>query len=169
MGRLAVRALRVVLAVALAGSVFVQAVMVPLFWADLDDAPAGVRLPVVALVFVGVVTMQVVGVCVWRLVTMVRRGTVFSPAAFRYVDAIGAAVAASVSVPFGIALSLALYNRTTTTADEVAPGVVLLLCGAGVVVAGVALLVLVLRTLLVQAAAHETELHELHAELSEVI
>jgi hypothetical protein len=36
-------------------------------------------------------------VCVRRLVTMVRRGTVFSPAAFRYADVmIGAIVSADV-------------------------------------------------------------------------
>ena len=44
----------------------------------------------------GLVTVQVTLVCVWRLVTMVRRGTVFSHAAFRYVDiVIGAVVAAA--------------------------------------------------------------------------
>jgi hypothetical protein len=100
---------------------------------------------------------------------MVRRGTVFSPAAFRYVDLIVGAVAVAALVPLGIAISLAAYNRTTSTADEVAPGVVLLFCGASVVVAGVALLVLVLRTLLAQAVAHDAELHQLHAELREVI
>ena len=43
MGRLTVLALRVVLAIALAGSLLVQTVMVPLLWVDLDEAPAGVR------------------------------------------------------------------------------------------------------------------------------
>jgi hypothetical protein len=158
MGDVTVRALRVVLVLALAGSVFVEAVMVPLFWQDLDDAPAGVRAPVVALVVLGVLMMQVVGVCVWRLLTLVRRGTVFSPAAFRYVDLVTGAIAVASVVPLGIAVALAAYNRTTTTADEVAPGVVLLFCGAAVVTAGVALLVAVLRRLLVQAAASEAEL-----------
>lgn len=158
MGDVTVRALRVVLVLALAGSVFMEAVMVPLFWQDLDDAPAGVRAPVVALVVLGVLMMQVVGVCVWRLLTLVRRGTVFSPAAFRYVDLVTGAIAVAAVVPLGIAVALAAYNRTTTTADEVAPGVVLLFCGAAVVTAGVALLVAVLRRLLVQAAASEAEL-----------
>ena len=45
----------------------------------------------------GMVTVQVAVVCVWQLVAMVRRGTVFSPAAFRYVDiVIGAIVAGGV-------------------------------------------------------------------------
>ena len=47
MGKLTLLALRIVLAMVLAGSLFVQAVMVPLFWQDLDEAPAGVRIPVV--------------------------------------------------------------------------------------------------------------------------
>ncbi len=60
MGTLTVRALRVVLAAMLAGSLFVQVVMVPLFWQDLDDASAGVRVPVVAIVVLGIVCVQVV-------------------------------------------------------------------------------------------------------------
>ena len=86
MGNLTVLALRAVLAMVLAGTLFVQVVMAPLLWADLDEVPAGVRVPVVVIVILGIVTMQVTAVCVWRLLTMVRRGTVFSHAAFRYVD-----------------------------------------------------------------------------------
>ena len=69
MGKLTVLALRIVLAIAFAGSLFVQAVMVPLFWADLEEAPAEVRVPVVVIVTLGIVTMQVTAVCVWRLLT----------------------------------------------------------------------------------------------------
>lgn len=95
MGKVAVLALRVVLAFGLAGSLFVQAVMVPLLAVDLDEAPAAVRVPVIMIVLLGVVTCQVTMVCVWRLLTMVRRGTVFSHAAFRYVDVVLGAVAAA--------------------------------------------------------------------------
>src|SRR5689334_20986910 len=103
MGKLAVLALRVVLAVALAGSLAVQGVMVPLFWADLDEAPAGVRVPVVVIVVLGIVTMQVTAVCVWRLLTMVRRGTVFSTASFRYVGIVIGAIAAASVLTFALA------------------------------------------------------------------
>ncbi|CAM5642611.1 Transmembrane transporter OS=Streptomyces glaucescens OX=1907 GN=SGLAU_14790 PE=4 SV=1 [Streptomyces glaucescens] len=44
---------------------FVQAVMVPLLAADLRDF--GLRTPVIVIVLLGVVTAQVVLVCVWRL------------------------------------------------------------------------------------------------------
>ena len=162
MGSLTVLALRIVLAIALAGSVFVQAVMLPLLWVDLDEAPATVRAPLVVIVFLGIVTMQVSAVCVWRLLTMVRRGTVFSPAAFRYVDIVFGALAAASLLTFGMAVTLA-------PGEAVAPGVVGLICGLSVVVAGVALVVLVLRMLLAQAVARDAEADHLQAELDEVI
>jgi DUF2975 family protein len=162
MGNLAVLALRVVLAMGLVGSLFVQGVMVPLLAKDLDEAPAGVRVPVVVIVLLGIGTIQVSMVCVWRLLTMVRRGTVFSHAAFRYVDVvIGAAVVASLLM-FGLGVTLA-------PGEAVAPGIVLLIGGAAVLIAGVALLVLVLRTLLAQAVARDAEAQHLQAELDEVI
>ena len=162
MGKLTVLALRIVLAIALAGSLFVQAVMVPLFWVDLEEAPAGVRVPVVVIVLLGIVTMQVTAVCVWRLLTMVRRGTVFSHAAFRYVDIVIGAIAAASILTFGLAVTLA-------PGEAVPPGMVLLICGASLIVAGVALVVLVLRMLLAQAVARDTEAQHLQAELDEVI
>jgi len=162
MGQLTVLALRIVLAIALAGSLFVQTVMVPLFWADLDEAPAGVRISLVVIVILGIVTMQVTAVCVWRLLTMIRRGTVFSPAAFRYVDIVIGAVSAASLLTFGLAVTLA-------PGEAVAPGIVLLICGASLVVAGVALIVLVLRMLLAQAVALDAEAHHLKSELDEVI
>jgi hypothetical protein len=162
MGNLALLALRMVLAVGLAGSLFVQAVMVPLLVGDLDEAPAAVRIPVVVIVLVGVVTTQVTMVCVWRLLTMVRRGTVFSHGAFRYVDVVIGAVAVASLLTFALGATLA-------PGEAVAPGIVLLIGGAGVMVAGVALLVLVLRMLLAQAVARDAEAQHLQAELNEVI
>jgi len=162
MGRSTVLALRVVLALALVGSLFVQAVMVPLFWADLDEAPTGVRVPVIVIVVLGIVTMQVTGVCIWRLLTMVRRGTVFSLAAFRYVDVVVGAIATASALTFALGVVLA-------PGEAVAPGVVLLVGGVATVVAGVALVVLVLRMLLAQAVATTVEAHQLRAELDEVI
>jgi hypothetical protein len=162
MGHLTVLALRVVIAIALAGSLFVQAVMVPLLWIDLDDAPAAARTSVIVIVVLGIVTMQVTAVCVWRLLTMVRRGTVFSHAAFRYVDIVIGAIAAASLLTFAMAVTLA-------PGEAVAPGIVGLICGIALVVAGVALVVLVLRMLLAQAVALDATAHHLQAELDEVI
>jgi hypothetical protein len=165
MGQLTVLALRVVLAMALAGSLFVQAVMVPLLANDLDEldpAYAYLRIWLIVLPFLGIVTVQVVCVCVWRLVTMVRRGTVFSHAAFRYVDIVIGAVTVASVLTFALGVLLA-------PGEAVPPGLVLLIGGAGVLVAGIALIVLVLRMLLAQAVARDAEAHGLQAELDEVI
>jgi hypothetical protein len=166
MGKLTVLALRIVLALALAGSVFVQAVMVPLLARDLNEdfSPdiAAVSTPVIVIVLLGIVTIQVTMVCVWRLLTMVRRGTVFSHAAFRYVDVVAGAVAAASLLTFGLGVLLA-------PGESVAPGVVLRIGGAGVLVAGVALVVVVLRMLLAQAVARDAEAKHLQDELDEVI
>ncbi|AIR98941.1 DUF2975 domain-containing protein [Streptomyces glaucescens] len=160
MGRLTVLALRAVLGALLAGSVFVQAVMVPLLAADLRDF--GLRTPVVVIVLLGVVAAQVVLVCVWRLVTMVRRGTVFSHGAFRYVHTVIGAVTAAALLVFALGVVLA-------PGEDVAPGVVLLIGGVGVAVLGVALIVLVLRMLLAQAVDRDAEAARMRAELAEVI
>ena len=165
MGSVTILVLRIVLVMGLAGSLFVQAVMAPLFAADLNELNpdyAYLRTPLLLIAVLGIVTVQVVMVCVWRLVTMVRRRTVFSDAAFRYVDVVIGAVAAASLLTFGLGLTLA-------PGEAVAPGIVLLIGGAGVLVAGVALVVLVLRMLLAQAVARDAEAHHLQAELDEVI
>ena len=162
MGKLTVLALRIVLAMVLAGSLFVQAVMMPLLWTDLEEAPAAARTSLIVIVILGIVTVQVTALCVWRLLTMVRRGTVFSHAAFRYVDIVFGAIATASLLTFAMGVVLA-------PGEAVAPGIVLLVGGAGVMIAGVALIVMVLRMLLAQAVARDVEANHLRAELDEVI
>ncbi|MCM0616215.1 DUF2975 domain-containing protein [Arthrobacter sp. TS-15] len=163
MGKLTILALRVVIALVLAGSLFVQVRMVPLLSTDLVEAgaPDGPRIALLAIVVLGILCVQVVAVCVWRLLTMVRRGTVFSHRAFRFVDVIFGAIAIASVLMFGIAVILA--------PGEIAPGVVLLICGAALLIGGVALVVLVMRTLLAQAVARDAEAEHLRSELDEVI
>jgi hypothetical protein len=165
MGRLTVPALRVVLVLLLAGSVVVQTVMVALLARDLEDLDtdlAYLRTPILVITVLGVVTIEVVLLCVWRLLTMVQRGTVFSHAAFRYVHIVIGAIVAAAALLLALAVVLA-------PGEAVAPGVVLLLCGAVLAVLGVALVVLVLRMLLAQAVAREVEAAQMQAELDEVI
>ncbi|MFJ8929881.1 DUF2975 domain-containing protein [Streptomyces sp. NPDC102364] len=163
MGKLTVRALRAVLVVVLAGTVFVQASMAWVLVSGND--PEDGTLPLTALrviTILGMVTAQVALVCVWRLVAMVRRGTVFSDAAFRYVDGvIGAIVSAAV-----LWFTVTAVNAPGQRED---PGVTLIMGGIGLAVLGVALIVLVLRLLLAQAVARDVEATELRAELDEVI
>ena len=149
-----VTATRIILALGLAGSLFVQAVLVPLLYLDLEGAPAPVRLQVVTIIALGIVAIQVVMVCTWRLLTLVGRDEVFSPLSFRYVDVISAAVATG--------LLLFWLGAVAAPGDEVAPGMVLLIGGAGGLALGAALVVRVMRALLRQAV-------EMRAELAEVI
>ncbi|MFB7655215.1 MULTISPECIES: DUF2975 domain-containing protein [unclassified Streptomyces] len=163
MGRLTVLALRAVLAALLAGSVFVQTVMAALLAADLDGGDlAARRVPIVVIVVLGVMTVEAVLLSTWRLVTMVRRGTVFSHAAFRYVHVVMGAFAAAGVLVCALGVVLA-------PGEAVAPGVVLLLCGVALAAFGVALVVLVMRVLLAQAVARDAEASQMQAELNGVI
>jgi len=163
MGRLTVRALRAVLAVVLTGTVLIQVLMVWTLISGNDPEDGSVPLTSMRLITIlGMVTVQVALVCVWRLVTMVRRGTVFSHAAFRYVDIVIGAIVAAALVWFAVTAINAPGQR-----DD--PGVTLIMGGIGVAILGVALIVLVLRMLLAQAVARDIEATQLKAELNEVI
>ena len=163
MGKLTVYALRAVLVLVLAGTVLLQALMA---WtlASGNDPEDG-TLPLTALrviTILGMISVQVIGVCVWRLVTMARRETVFSPAAFRYVDIVIGAIVAAALVWFAVTAVNAPGQR-----DD--PGVTIIMGGIGVAILGVALIVLVLRALLAQAVARDGEATQLQAELNQVI
>ncbi|MCA1219762.1 DUF2975 domain-containing protein [Streptomyces sp. 8L] len=163
MGKLTMRALRALLAVVLAGTVCVQALMV---WTLVSGSdPEDGSLPLTALrviTILGMVSVQVALVCVGRLVTMVRRGTVFSHAAFRYVDGVIGAIVAAALLWFAVTAVNAPGQR-----DD--PGVTVIMGGIGVAILGVALIVLVLRMLLAQAVARDVEATMMRAELDEVI
>ncbi|MDX3453353.1 DUF2975 domain-containing protein [Streptomyces sp. ME02-8801-2C] len=163
MGQLTVRALRAVLVVVLAGTVFVQAGMVWVLVSGND--PEDGSLPLTALrviTILGMLAAQVALVCVWRLVTMVRRETVFSHAAFRYVDGVIGAIVAAALLWFTVTALNAPGQR-----DD--PGVSVIMAGVGLAILGVALIVLVLRMLLAQAVARDVEASRMQAELDEVI
>ncbi len=163
MGKLTVGALRAVLVVVLAGTLFVQAGMVWALVSGSDPEDGSLPLtPLRMITILGMVSVQVALLCVWRLVTMVRRGTVFSHAAFRYVDTVIGAIVAAALVWFAVTV----LNAPGQRAD---PGVTLIMGGVGVAILGVALLVLVLRMLLAQAVARDGEAAQLQAELDEVI
>ena len=163
MGKLAVWALRAILTVVLAGTVVIQAGMV---WTLVSgNDPEDGSLPLTAFrvsTILGMITVQVALVCVWRLVAMVRRGTVFSSASFRYVDVIIGAIVAAALVWFAVTI----INAPGQRAD---PGVSVIMAGIGLGLLGVALIVYLLRTLLAQAVARDVEATQLRAELDEVI
>ncbi|WP_456285824.1 DUF2975 domain-containing protein [Microbacterium sp. JZ70] len=161
MSRATILILRVVIALALAGSVVVQAFLLPLIWVDLEGVETASRAAFVVILGLGVATMQVFGVCVWQLLTRVRRGSIFSESSFRYVDVIIGAIAAAALLAFALAILLA--------PGSAAPGLVGLVCGASLVLGGMALLVVVMKALLRQAIAREHEAQALRDELGEVI
>ncbi|MFD5069206.1 DUF2975 domain-containing protein [Streptomyces sp. NPDC087866] len=163
MGRLTVGTLRALLVVVFAGTLSVQAGMVWTLISGNDPEDGSVPLtPMRVLTILGMVTVQVVVVCVWRLVAMVRRGTVFSHAAFRYVDGVIGAITSASLVWFAV-------TGVNAPGQREDPGVTVIMAGVGVGILGVALIVLVLRTLLAQAVARDTEAAKMQAELDEVI
>lgn len=154
--------LRVVIALALVGSVAVQALIVPLLWLDLAGEELWGRIAFVSIVVLGVGTLQVFGICVWLLLTKVRRGSIFSTSSFRYIDVIIGAILVAAALLWILAAILA--------PGSAAPGLVALIGGAGVVLAGVALLVVVMKALLRQAIDRDVEAQALRSELdNEVI
>ncbi|UPL14360.1 DUF2975 domain-containing protein [Microbacterium galbinum] len=161
MGTATIAALRVVIALALIGSLIVQTVGVPLVWSDLEGAELWGRIALVIIAVLGVATLQVFGVCVWMLLTKVRRGSIFRPSSFRYVDVIIGAILAAAVLAWILAALLA--------PGDAAPGIIALIGGIGVVLAGMALLVVVMKALLRQAIARDAEAMALRSELDDEV
>ncbi|WP_091229072.1 DUF2975 domain-containing protein [Microbacterium sp. 3J1] len=162
MAKSTVIVLQVVIALALLGSLVVQTVIMPLVWIDLEGEVLWGRIALVTIAVLGIVTLQVFAVCVWMLLTKIRRGSIFSPTSFRYVDVIIGAIAAAAVLMLVLAVLLA--------PGSVAPGVVALVCGAALVLGGIALLVVVMKALLRQAIDRDVEAQALRSELdNEVI
>ncbi|WP_019136742.1 DUF2975 domain-containing protein [Cellulomonas massiliensis] len=164
MGAWTIRVLRLVLAGLLLGLVAVQAGVLPALARDLEEVPelASARWLVAGLCIAGLVAVEVVLVCVWRLLTLVRRDAVFSVAAFRWVDAVAWASLAAAACAFVLGLVLA-------PGDVAPPGFVLIVGLAGAGALAVALVVVVLRLLLAKAVALDATATTLRAELDEVI
>ncbi len=145
--------LRVLLVVAFAVLTFAQLRAVPAIYDDwVRDAPEAAvpRWPmlVVALLLLG--TVQVLVVCMWRLLTMVAGHRIFSQASSAWVDAVVGVLAAA------CALVLAGFVHALLLAEGATLPVVLLLLE--IVAAVVCLLMVVMRALLRQAASLQSEL-----------
>lgn len=163
MGKLTVLALRAVLVGVLASTVFAQASLLWVLISGSDPESGSLPLgPLRVIVILGAVTAQVVVTCVWRLVTMARRGTVFSGAAFRYVDTMIGAITAGALLWFALTALMVPSHPDS-------PGITGIMGGIGMAMLGGALIVLVLRALLAQAVARDGEAAQMRAELDEVI
>jgi hypothetical protein len=142
----------VLLALLLACQVFVvPAVAAQSAWRYHEIAYLQVPGIVVGILFL--VCVQIVLVCVWRLLSLVRADAIFSQSAFPDVDvSLGAVAGATVLV--AIALVTLLLSGVMTPS-------IALLCVLGIVVgAGLSLLIVVLRGLLRKAWQLEQDLSE---------
>lgn len=168
MNPLATKLLRLVIVLLLLGIGVAQFAVLPELAASLAHLypeAADLRSPALVVSIIGLVPAQVVLLCVWRLLTLVRRDAVFSPAAFRWVDAIiWAAFAACL-----LAIGLFAWLTGSTLDSGMQPGIALALLGCVVVAGGVGLLVVVLRGLLAKAVGWKGEAAVLQAELDEVV
>ncbi len=150
----AVDVLRVLLGMVLLFILFLQLVGLP--WAsgelaaELPDE-AFMRWPILILSIIGLACVQAGLVCVFQLLGFTRKGEVFSPRALRWVNGIiGASLAGSV-----VCLATMIYQSFTVGG----PFLFALLLVLGVLVGiGMALLVSVMRTLLVQATTLRSEM-----------
>ena len=145
MGRLTIAALQAILTLVFVGTVVVQVAMLWVIISGNDPEDGSAALTTMRVItLLGMVVVQVIIACVWRLVTMVRRGTLFSSRAFRYVDLITGAIVATALLWFTVAAVNAPGQR-----DD--PGVTVIMAGVGAAILGVALIVHILRMLLAQA------------------
>lgn len=145
--------LRAVLALLLALLVMLQTFSFPGQWAYLAEQHpehADLRWPLTAFTAVLLLCVEVVVVCTWQLLTMVRRDVIFTERALRYVDVIVGAVATAWLVAAGGAL-WAVWG-----ADD--PGTPLLLFVLLLVGGAFGLVVVVMRELLRQATSLRSEL-----------
>jgi len=165
MGKFSIVGLKVVLALILAGTLFVQLFMIPMIL--IHEAPENgtdkfYQASFLGYLFVAGLNIETCVYCVWKLATRVKRGTVFDPASLGFVTPIIIAFA------IGSVATLAL-GVIFAASTEIAPGAVLLVGGAGLLMIGISIIVLVLRQLLEQAAMTQAQAAELRDELGGVI
>lgn len=124
----------------------------------LSGEPAAVRIPVQIALSVVILCVLAVIVCIWRLLTLLRRDRIFSGASRRWVDAIVWALGIGWSVLAVLAITATSIIYFTPELRD--PGVPMVLFGIVVLAAVPVLLMLVMRGLLRQATDYRAELEE---------
>lgn len=153
--RLIVFLLRAVLVVAALWLVVILTLSMP---GGLSDEPALVRIPVQIALSAVILCVLAVIVCIWRLLTLLRRDRIFSEASRRWVDAIVWALGIGWSVLAVLAITATSIIYFTPELRD--PGVPMVLFGIVVLAAVPVLLMLVMRGLLRQATDYRAELEE---------
>lgn len=150
----AVGLLKILLVLLLLATVVGQTLSWPGQFASLAEAEpplARLRWPLTAAAVAGLLCIQVVIVCTWRLLDMVRADRIFSRDAFAWVDGIVWALAAAWLVLAAAAGALVLTIYLTPELRD--PGLPMMLGGLVLVASVVLLLVVVMRALLHSATA----------------
>jgi hypothetical protein len=125
---------------------------------DLGESPEAAHLlwPMLIVVELELLCAEVVIVCTWKLLTMVKRDSIFSDASFGWVNGIVWAFVAGWLLLLGLAAYLTAVIYFTPEIRD--PGIPLLLFGMVLFGAVLVLLMLILRALLRQATALRTDL-----------
>jgi Protein of unknown function (DUF2975) len=120
------------------------------YMAQQDPEHAYLRWPLTAVTVFWVLCIQVVIVCTWKLLTLVKNDRIFSDGSLVWVNAIVWAIAAAWVVLLGVLLYFGI------TADDPGLPLLLFLMSIGVTVLG--LLMVVMRALLRQATTLRTDM-----------
>ena len=161
MARWSSTALLVILALLAGGLLFGQLRWIPsLADSELRENPASigaVTLLSIAGIALGLCA-QLTVLAIARLVLMVRRGRIFDARAFRWVDVITAACATASAIV--LTVLVVVESTDGSRAAELPPGLAALMVGGVLALAGLALLMTVMKALLRQAVALDAELRE---------
>jgi DUF2975 family protein len=145
--------LRVLLVMLFAGLVVAQAMSMPgqfAYMAKENPDLAYLRWPLTIWAIVELLCIQVVIVCTWKLLTMVKADRIFTEDAFAWVDAILWALGAGWVLLFGVFIYLGWLAND--------PGLPILLFGMVLTGAVLVLLMVVMRALLRRAATLRSDM-----------
>ena len=150
--------LRVLLVLVFVALVAAQVWALPAMLPDLEDPSleqSAVRAAMLTASVLGLLCVQVVVVCTWRLLTLVTDDRIFSADALPWVNAIVRAIAAGWLMLLG-ALVCSYYFIVDEVSDD--PGLPVLLLVLLLIGAVVGLLMVVMRALLRQATSLRTDM-----------
>lgn len=161
MHRFFIAALRAGIAVAILVGLFGQLVVVPATAAaEVDRFPpyAPFAVPYVTVAILGIACVQVALVATWMLLSMVRRGAIFTTRAFRWVDTIIGSALVATALALGVAIHL--FVAAIPTPDDGMQVLSALVAAVACVGVGIAfaMLVVIMRNLLNKATELQTEM-----------
>ena len=150
--------LRILLAIVFAALVAAQIWALPAMLPDIADPSleqSVMRWVMLTASVLGLVCVQVVIVCTWQLLTLVRDDRIFSTSALPWVNAIVGAIAVGWTMLFGTFVCAYYFIVDEVSDDPVLPALLLVLLLVGAVVG---LLMVVMRALLRQATTLRSDM-----------